>query len=102
MDIFSPTTVTTAAFLALFFIDLYNYNYKYLPVHAVAGFFCVLVVAALCQEGYYGTAWLLVVSPFLFVIGSLMVRDHRVEVSESKTLHPTPKVNTYAPAPYFL
>lgn len=102
MDAFTPVTVTTAIFLAVFFTDLSNHNYKYLPVHALAGFFCILLVATLYQEGFYGTAWLFVASPFLFIIGSLMIREHRIQISESKTLKPAPAPNKYACAPYFL
>jgi uncharacterized membrane protein YjjP (DUF1212 family) len=99
-----PVTVTTAIFFAIFLTDLFNGNYKALPVLAVAGFFCVLLVAMVQQMGLYGTAWLLVASPFLFLLGSIMIRDRRIQISESKTLKPAPAPaqNKYACAPYFM
>lgn len=102
MDSISPVTVTTAIFVALFFMDLFDYNYKTLPIHAVTGFFCILVVSMLYQQKLYATAWLLVASPFLFLIGSTMIRDYRIQVSESKTLKPEPAKNMYHFAPYYL
>jgi len=102
MDSLNPVTVTTAIFLAIFFIDLFNYRYKTLPIHALTGFFCIMLVSMLYQLKLYGTAWLLVLSPFLFIIGSTIIRDHRIFLSDSKTLQPTPIPNKFAPAPYFL
>ena len=99
-----PVTVTAAIFFAIFLTELFNHNYKGLPVLTIAGFFCVLLVAMVQQMGLYGTAWLLVASPFLFLIGSIMIRDRRIEISESKTLKPAPAPaeNKFACAPYFL
>lgn len=97
-----PVTVTAAIFFAIFLTELFNNNYKILPVLTVAGFFCVLLVAMVQQMGLYGIAWLLVASPFLVLIGSTMIRDRRIEISESKTLKPAPAPNKYACAPYFL
>jgi len=102
MDAFNPVSVTTAIFIALFFMDLFNHKYKNLPVHAVTGFFCIMVVSALYQARLYGTAWLLVLSPFLFIMGSIMIRDHRRYLSDLNTLHPNQSPNKYSSAPYFL
>jgi len=102
MDSITPVSVTAAIFVALFFMDLFDHNYKTLPIHALTGFFCVLVVSMLYQYKFYGTAWLLVASPFLFIIGSIMIRDHRIQVSQSQTLQPVPYKNIYDLAPYYL
>lgn len=102
MDTFSPVIVTAAIFVSLFFMDLFNHNYKYLPVHAVTGLVCIMIVSALTQQGFYGTAWLLVLSPFLFIIGSIMVRDYRISLSESNTLQPDTAKTKCTTAPYFL
>ena len=102
MNILNPVMVTTALFIALFFTDLFNHNYKNLPIHALMGFFCIMLVSALYQSRLYGTAWLLVLSPFLFIIGSIIIRDYRTALSESKTLHPNEVPNKYNPSPYFI
>lgn len=102
MDTLSPTIVTAALFVSLFFIDLFNYNYKYLPIRAVAGIFCIMIISALSQNGFYGTAWLLVASPFLFIIGSIIVRDHINFLAESKNLQPPSPPRPPPLIPYFM
>jgi hypothetical protein len=102
MDSFNPVTVTTAIFLAIFFMDLFNHRYKTLPVHALVGFFCIMLVSMLYQLKLYGTAWLLVLTPFLFIIGSIMIRDHRIFLSDSTTLQPNSAPNKHCAAPYFI
>jgi uncharacterized membrane protein YjjB (DUF3815 family) len=102
MKVFTPVFFTTALFIAVFFMDLFNHNYKTLPIHALTGFFCILVVSSLVQLGFHGTAWLLVASPFLFIIGSILIRDHRRYLSGLTTLHPGVPKHTYDPAPYYL
>jgi hypothetical protein len=100
MNSFNPVVCTTAIFLAIFFMDLSQRNYKNLPIHALTGFFCVLLVSTLVQLRFYGTAWLLVASPFLIIIGSIMIRDHLRESPD--TLQPTVTRTRFDPAPYYL
>lgn len=99
---FDPVTLTTAIFIAILFMDLFAYNYKHLPTHALFGLFCIMVVSALVQSKMYGTAWLFVASPFLLIIGSSMIRDYRRRVSYEKTYHPEDPVQKFNPAPYYL
>jgi hypothetical protein len=102
MDTFSPAIFTAAIFVSLFFIDLFNYNYKNLPVHAITGIVCIMIVSALSQNGFHGTAWLLVASPFLFIIGSILIRDYRISLSEQTTLHPNKEPKPDPLTPYFM
>lgn len=99
---FDPVTLTTAIFIAILFMDLFAYNYEDLPIHALIGLFCIMVVSALVQSNMHGTAWLFVASPFLIIIGSSMIRDHRRNVSYEKTYHPEDPVQKFNPAPYYL
>ena len=99
---FGPVMFTAAVFLAVFFMDLFNHNYKNLPVHALTGFFCIMIVSMLVQLRFYGTAWLLVLSPFLFIIGSIIIRDHRIYLSDLNTLRPNVPKTMFDPAPYYL
>jgi hypothetical protein len=99
---FGPVMFTTAVFLAVFFTDLFTHNYKNLPIHALIGFFCIMIVSMLVQLRFYGTAWVLVLSPFLFIIGSILIRDHRIYLSDSNTLRPNSPKTVFDPAPYYL
>ena len=99
---FDPVTLTTACFIAILFMDLFAHKYKNLPVHALTGFFCIMVVSALVQSKMYGTAWLFVASPFLLIIGSTMIRDYRRRISYEKTYHPEDPVQVFNPAPYYV
>lgn len=101
MDAFNPVSVTAAIFLAIFFIDLFKYNYKNLPVHALVGFACVLLVSVLYQNGFYVTSWVLVASPFLILLGSILIRDHRIYLSDMKTLDVNDGSNQLY-SPYFI
>jgi len=101
MDVFNPVIVTAAIFLALFFTDLFKHNYKNLPVHALVGFACVLLVSVLYQNGFYVTSWVLVASPFLILLGSILIRDHRIYISDMKTLQPNEGSNDFY-SPYFI
>jgi len=101
MDVFNPVSLTAAIFLAIFFTDLFKHNYKNLPVHALVGFACVLLVSVLYQNGFYVTSWLLVASPFLILLGSILTRDHRIYLSDMKTLDPNQGSNDFY-SPYFI
>ena len=102
MDSFNPVVFTTALFVAVFFMDLFKRNYKILPVHALTGFFCILVISTLVQLRFYGTAWLLIALPFIFIIGSIVIRDYRVYLSKLTTIQPVRTQTRFDPAPYFL
>jgi D-alanyl-lipoteichoic acid acyltransferase DltB (MBOAT superfamily) len=99
---FDPVTLTTAIFIAILFMDLFTYNYKNLPIHALFGLFCIMVVSALVQSNMHGTAWLLVASPFLIIIGSSMIRDYRRRIDYEKTYHPEDPIQKFNPTPYYL
>jgi len=101
MDVFNPVSLTAAIFLAIFFTDLFKHNYKNLPVNALVGFACVLLVSVLYQNGFYVTSWLLVASPFLILLGSILIRDYRIYLSDMKTLQPMEGSNLFC-SPYFI
>lgn len=102
-NIVNPVVVATAAFVAIFFTDLFRHNYKPLVANALFGFFCILVVSVLCKSNMYGIAWLLVFSPLIVIVGSIAIKNYREAVTAAKTLPPVvPPKNVYEPAPYFL
>jgi hypothetical protein len=102
MDILNPITITCAIFIAIFFTDLFTHNYKNLAVHALIGLFCILIVAALYELHLYGTAWLFVASPFLIIIGSILIRDHRNYLSGLNTLRADTDTENCNKDPYFI
>lgn len=102
-NIVNPVVVATAFFTAIFFTDLSNNNYKNLPAHALLGFFCILLISVLCKSGMYGFAWLFCALPLLFITGSLIIRDYKIQIADSKTIHYAPPLeHKFHPAPYFL
>lgn len=102
-NIINPVVVATAFFTAYLLMDLFTNNYKYLPQRALVALVCILAISVLCKNNMYGFAWLVLATPALFIIGSIMIRDYNNAVSASKTLQPTaaPK-ERYNPAPYYL
>jgi len=102
MDILNPITITCAIFIAIFFRDLFTHNYKNLPVHALIGLFCMLIVAALYELHLYGTAWLFVVSPFFIIIGSILIRDYRNYLSGLNNVSKDTDTESCNKNPYFI
>jgi len=99
----TPVIVAAAAFVAIFFTDLFRHNYKALPAHGLFGFFAVLLVSVLCSSNMYGMAWLVVFTPLLILLCSMYIKNYKASVTASKTLPPVaPPKHAYEPAPYFL
>ena len=95
--------VTTAFFTAILFTDLVESKYDALAGHALFGFFWILVVSVLCKSDMYAFAWLVCATPLLLIVGSLIIRDFKAQVTASKTIQYTrPVEHKYNPAPYFL
>jgi len=71
---FCPAAITTAAlFTAIVLIDLAKGKYRYIPFHALGGFFCVLGLNFICQSVGDAAAWILLSIPFLFILLGLFL-----------------------------
>ena len=71
---FCPAAITTAAlFTAIVLIDLAKGKYRYVPFHALGGFFCVLGLNFICQSVGDAAAWILLSIPFLFILLGLFL-----------------------------
>ena len=71
---FCPAAITTAAlFTAIVLIDIAKGKYRYIPFHAIGGFFCTLGISFICQ--YLGdmAAWILLSIPFIFILLGLFM-----------------------------
>jgi hypothetical protein len=102
-NVVNPVVVTTAFFTAILFTDLFQGKYEALVPHALFGFFWILVVSVLCKSNMYAFAWLVTASPLLLITGSLIIRDFKGQVAESKQIqYARPLEHKYNPAPYFL
>ena len=102
-NIVNPVVVTTAFFTAILFTDLFQNNYAALSTHALFGFFWILLVSVLCKSDMYGFAWLVSALPLLLIAGSLIIRDFKRTVGESKVIRvPAPLENKHNPAPYYM
>ena len=71
---FCPAAITTAAlFTAIVIIDLTKGNYRYVPFHALGGFFCTLGLSFICQTLGDTAAWILLSVPFIFILLGLFM-----------------------------
>lgn len=71
---FCPAAITTAAlFTAIVLIDLAKGNYRYIPFHAIGGFFCTLGLSFICQSLGDMAAWILLSIPFIFILLGLFM-----------------------------
>lgn len=71
---FCPAAITTAAlFTAIVLIDLAKGKYRYIPFHAIGGFFCTLGLSFICQSLGDMAAWILLSIPFIFILLGLFM-----------------------------
>ena len=62
-----PAIATTAYFVAIILLDLYNRDWQRIPGHALFAVFAVLLVSFICERASEGIAWILLGAPFLLV-----------------------------------
>jgi len=66
---FCPAAVTSAAlFTAIVLLDLAAGKYRYVPFHALGGFFCTIGLSFICQYLGDTAAWILLSIPFVFIL----------------------------------
>ena len=63
-----PAIATTACFVALILLDLYNHDWRRIPGHALFGVFAVLLILFICEKASHIVAWILLGSPFILVL----------------------------------
>jgi cell division protein FtsW (lipid II flippase) len=89
-----PVTVSAAIFVSLIFLDVFRHEYKRIPVHALFGFFVVLLMSTLCTTHHYFLAWFVLFLPFLILILGLVIRKSRMQ---EKKLYPVAPLQTMQP-----
>ena len=62
-----PTLITSALFVSIIFLDLLRFEYKQIPIHAIFGFFSVLLMATLSELNSQYIAWILLLIPFIIL-----------------------------------
>ena len=71
---FCPAAVTSAAlFTAIVLLDLAAGKYRYVPFHALGGFFCTIGLSFICQYLGDTAAWILLSIPFIFILLGLFL-----------------------------
>lgn len=63
-----PAIATTACFVSIILLDLYNRDWRRIPGHALFGVFAILLILFLCQRASEAVAWILLGSPFVLVL----------------------------------
>lgn len=62
-----PAVATTAYFVAVILLHLYNRDWNRIPGHALFGVFAVLLILFICQRASEFVAWILLVAPLALV-----------------------------------
>jgi hypothetical protein len=71
---FCPAAITSAAlFTAIVLLDLAAGKYRYVPFHALGGFFCTIGLSFICQYLGDTAAWILLSIPFIFILLGLFL-----------------------------
>ena len=81
-----PGVTTAALFIAFIMLDLHNRDWARVPGHALFGVFAVLLMLFICERAGEGTAWLLLIAPFLFVGIGYIIR--KLSASSSSSNNP--------------
>ena len=101
-----PIMVSAALFVSLVFLDLFRHEYKLIPVHAIIGFFAVVLMTVLCERGSYLMAWTILVSPFLILFAGFTMREYKLLHTPPYPVAPIniqqPKPPKHQPAPYYM
>ena len=101
MDTFLPVITTGSVFAAIIVLDGIKHTYSYLPVHIVLGILCVFIVSYIANTIGVGTAWAIVLVPFLFVFIGLLMEMFSSTKSANAPAAPNPyfAASPTAPAP---
>ena len=67
-----PAIATTAYFVAIVLLDLYNSDWARIPGHALFGVFATLLILFICQRASELVAWILLAAPLVFVFISYL------------------------------
>jgi hypothetical protein len=59
----TPAIATTAYFVAIVLLDLYNRDWARIPGHALFGVFATLLILFICQRASEMVAWILLAAP---------------------------------------
>ena len=98
-----PSIVAAALFVSLIFLDLFRQEYKLVPVHAIMGFFAVILMGVLCEKQQYILAWTILLIPFVILTLGIILRQRD---SESETPYPVLPIQKmepkHQPARYFM
>ena len=75
----TPAIATTAYFVAVVLLDLYNRNWAQIPGHSLFGVFATLLILFICEKGSETMAWILLVAPLGIVFLSYLYSSWSVK-----------------------
>jgi hypothetical protein len=67
-----PAIATTAYFVAIVLLDLYNSDWARVPGHALFGVFATLLILFICERASELVAWILLAAPLGLVLLSYL------------------------------
>lgn len=81
----TPAIATTAYFVAIILLDLYNRNWGQIPGHALFGVFATLLILFICERASETTAWILLVAPLGIVFVSYLFSSWFMKKADPST-----------------
>ena len=81
----TPSIVIAAFFAAIVSMDLFRHDYKNVPVHVMEGLFFTILMSMLCQQQRYLLAWVLMLVPFVWIIGGIVMRNLSMQLGAANT-----------------
>lgn len=81
----APAIATTAYFVAVVLLDLYNRDWNRVPGHALFGVFATLLILFICEKASEGMAWILLASPLALVFLSYLVSSWLTKKEDDTT-----------------
>jgi hypothetical protein len=94
-----PVIISAAIFTSIIFLDLFRYEYKRIPVHAILGVFTVVLMSFLCETNRFLIAWVILFIPFIILGLGIMIRQRTM----GHIAYPAAPLDDKGPqgAPYF-
>lgn len=85
----TPAIATTAYFVAVILLDLYNRDWARIPGRALMGVFATLLILFICQRASETVAWILLAAPLVIVFLSYFVSSWFVKKEDPSPQDPS-------------
>ena len=85
----TPAIATTAYFVAIILLDLYNREWSRIPGRALSGVFATLLILFICERASETVAWILLGAPLAIVFLSYFVSSWFTKKGEDLPVDPS-------------